>query len=340
MSTSFLGLVIRCTRWWVRAYTAGLPADRRDARRAEIDSDLWEQHHYAETAGIGRIQTALLVLDRLVLDVPTDLLWRLSAGGVEVSNVREDVNVDESSGDALRGRAPRAAIAVGATVALSFAALVAVLVWGDLFDRSRGDTLVALETSRQSPTATELGEAAPSGPPIVDPAPTLPGLIPIPEPPNYPALARDPFVGVTRDTVGVSTGPFLRRGVMLGGGSPDGVVINAAGGAGSACIVQPPDLVDVYGELDWLPRSDSSSPDEGLTKLQGLLSQGSNLPRSSLERESITREVSHIIMYSPELLQAALDWYVPGRVVTVECEDLQAFAQRIGIGLWHAEGSN
>ena len=29
-------------RWWTRCYTAGLPLDLREARRAEVESDLWE----------------------------------------------------------------------------------------------------------------------------------------------------------------------------------------------------------------------------------------------------------------------------------------------------------
>ena len=38
-------LAITVTRWWTRVYTLGLPADLREARRAEIESDLWESLH-------------------------------------------------------------------------------------------------------------------------------------------------------------------------------------------------------------------------------------------------------------------------------------------------------
>ena len=38
-------------RAWTQAYTRGLPAEERDRRRAEIDSDLWElMHDFAPTA--------------------------------------------------------------------------------------------------------------------------------------------------------------------------------------------------------------------------------------------------------------------------------------------------
>ena len=60
-------MVIKLTRWWVRVYTAGLRADRRDARRAEIDSDIWEQQRYAEATGTGHGLTALLMVERLLL---------------------------------------------------------------------------------------------------------------------------------------------------------------------------------------------------------------------------------------------------------------------------------
>jgi hypothetical protein len=70
-----------CARWptfavrlWLRCYTTGLPRDVRDDRRAEIESDLWEQTHdpAADPAAIGPHLAA-----RALLGVPADLAWRL-----------------------------------------------------------------------------------------------------------------------------------------------------------------------------------------------------------------------------------------------------------------------
>jgi hypothetical protein len=57
-------------RWWTRVYTAGLPEDLRESRRAEVESDLWESladgappHH---------------ILARTALGLPDDLTWSLT----------------------------------------------------------------------------------------------------------------------------------------------------------------------------------------------------------------------------------------------------------------------
>ena len=73
-------LAIGLTRWWVRLYTKGLPPQFRDARRAEIDSDLWEQGEDATANGSQPDETALQVFVRLLLGVPADMTWRLDAG--------------------------------------------------------------------------------------------------------------------------------------------------------------------------------------------------------------------------------------------------------------------
>ena len=57
-------------RWWTRVYTAGLPDHLRDARRAEMESDLWES--LADGAPSRHI------LARLALGVPDDLTWSLT----------------------------------------------------------------------------------------------------------------------------------------------------------------------------------------------------------------------------------------------------------------------
>jgi hypothetical protein len=57
-------------RWWTRVYTAGLPVHLRDARRAEVESDLWES--VADGA------PSRHVLARLALGIADDLTWSLT----------------------------------------------------------------------------------------------------------------------------------------------------------------------------------------------------------------------------------------------------------------------
>ena len=72
---------VRLTRRWVRLYTAGLPPEARDARRAEIESDLWEHGEENGVLGAGPDVTAMQVLGRLLLGLPADLSWRLEQRG-------------------------------------------------------------------------------------------------------------------------------------------------------------------------------------------------------------------------------------------------------------------
>ena len=63
-------VAVGVARWWTRFYTAGLPVDLRDARRAEVESDLWES--VADGAPSRHI------LARLALGVVDDLTWSLT----------------------------------------------------------------------------------------------------------------------------------------------------------------------------------------------------------------------------------------------------------------------
>ena len=58
------------TRWWTRVYTAGLPVDLRDTRRAEVESDLWES--------VSDGAPSRHILARLALGVADDLTWSLT----------------------------------------------------------------------------------------------------------------------------------------------------------------------------------------------------------------------------------------------------------------------
>jgi hypothetical protein len=62
-------LSTRCVRQWTRFYTLGLADSTREARLAEIESDLWEQHNEGDHP--------LLVFSRLLRGVPDDFRWRI-----------------------------------------------------------------------------------------------------------------------------------------------------------------------------------------------------------------------------------------------------------------------
>ena len=80
MSDLTTRLPVRLAQAWVALYTRGLPADRRDARRAEISSDLWEHGHDAACDG-SRDGTAS-VLGRVLAGVPADISWRVEERGL------------------------------------------------------------------------------------------------------------------------------------------------------------------------------------------------------------------------------------------------------------------
>jgi len=61
-------------RAWYRLVTLGLPADTRERRRQEIDSDLYESSHDEPRSDI---RTALQIVWRLSAGAPDDLAWRI-----------------------------------------------------------------------------------------------------------------------------------------------------------------------------------------------------------------------------------------------------------------------
>ncbi len=71
-----LAAALAVVRGWTRAYTAGLPPTLRDARRAEIESDLWEFHEATRRSGYTPSMIAVHMLARLVLGVVQDIAWR------------------------------------------------------------------------------------------------------------------------------------------------------------------------------------------------------------------------------------------------------------------------
>ncbi|MGL6279359.1 MAG: hypothetical protein ACRC50_07375 [Gaiella sp.] len=67
----------RLTGWWVDRYTRGLDPRLREARRAELASDVWE---HRTAAGDG-LATELAIASRCLRGVPADLVWRRAARG-------------------------------------------------------------------------------------------------------------------------------------------------------------------------------------------------------------------------------------------------------------------
>ncbi len=66
---------------WTAAYTLGLAVAVRDARRAEIASDVWEQHQESVADGLPLWRFVGSVFGRVVRGAPADLLWRVNVEG-------------------------------------------------------------------------------------------------------------------------------------------------------------------------------------------------------------------------------------------------------------------
>jgi hypothetical protein len=62
----------------VACYTRGLPVEVRDARRAELRSDLFEHLRQAAGDGHSRLRRSLQVLGQVVRGMPDDLGWRFA----------------------------------------------------------------------------------------------------------------------------------------------------------------------------------------------------------------------------------------------------------------------
>lgn len=81
MTRRLAAAVMAVTRWWLSAYTRYAPPDIAAARRAEIESDLWEMENDADLErGLGR---ARIALSRLLQGVPDDVAWCFEALALE-----------------------------------------------------------------------------------------------------------------------------------------------------------------------------------------------------------------------------------------------------------------
>ena len=77
---------IAVVRAWTRLYTWRLPAAVREARRAEIESDLWEFQRDSDNHR--HFNPAVHTLIRLLLGVPDDLHWRAAHASFRVRTLR------------------------------------------------------------------------------------------------------------------------------------------------------------------------------------------------------------------------------------------------------------
>jgi hypothetical protein len=77
MSASAPTLAAGLTRAWVRLYTRGVPADLRAARRAELDSDVWEHEQLRAAEGLHPGRVAFEIVARLAVGMAADLSWRV-----------------------------------------------------------------------------------------------------------------------------------------------------------------------------------------------------------------------------------------------------------------------
>ncbi|MDP2674693.1 MAG: hypothetical protein Q8Q00_07280 [Dehalococcoidia bacterium] len=126
--SALLDIATGMTRSWVSLYTSGLPPEFRDSRRAEIDSDVWEQQRTADLLNQPQGETSLQLLARLVLGIPSDVTWRLETG----RSARSERSI--SMNEALY---MRAMVAAGVVLALflilsGVASIADALVQGDL----------------------------------------------------------------------------------------------------------------------------------------------------------------------------------------------------------------
>jgi hypothetical protein len=74
MTSRLVALALAAVRGWTRTYTWRLPRELRDARRAEIESDLFE----SQRDGGRGLRLASQIAMRLLLGVADDLRWRIS----------------------------------------------------------------------------------------------------------------------------------------------------------------------------------------------------------------------------------------------------------------------
>src|SRR5687768_10402377 len=95
MKSPLLNVAISAVRAWTRLYTWRMAVEPREARRAEIESDLWEFQR--DVAHSSFINPAAHVLIRLLVGIPDDLRWRMDQAGVEGTRAHRSVALSASA---------------------------------------------------------------------------------------------------------------------------------------------------------------------------------------------------------------------------------------------------
>jgi hypothetical protein len=72
-------------RWWVRLYTARLDPLVSSQRRAELESDLWEQSRWAMADQLHGLAFLISVWTRCLRGIPDDLAWRAERAALTAS---------------------------------------------------------------------------------------------------------------------------------------------------------------------------------------------------------------------------------------------------------------
>lgn len=87
MSQLISSIALSLVRGWFHLYTLGLPAEIQHRRRAELESDLWEQQADADRDNDRPELMGMDILSRMMLGIADDLSWRISQPSrVEVHN--------------------------------------------------------------------------------------------------------------------------------------------------------------------------------------------------------------------------------------------------------------
>jgi len=72
----WLAVAQRAVRGWVSVYTRAIAPPVRQARRDEMESDVWEHVRDGLDGGIAEPLIAVALLERMLRGIPSDLSWR------------------------------------------------------------------------------------------------------------------------------------------------------------------------------------------------------------------------------------------------------------------------
>jgi len=87
-----ISLATALTRAWTATYTRGLPSKLQAERREEIDCDLWEHQRLADLERKPVTGIAAEILLRLILGIPSDIVWRIETGAIARSERGTSMN--------------------------------------------------------------------------------------------------------------------------------------------------------------------------------------------------------------------------------------------------------